>query len=402
MVRVDAGDFSCAPIATTSRTSWRGRCVNSRPGSTVTRWSPACRRRCRQRGSRSARPGAAPVARQCGEITRRRLGDRDCGNARPDSGHFGAQHGPPIPEREQRQAVRAVLSGRAGASGPGTGMGLAIVQQIAEAHDGTVRVHSASGAGTEFAMSLPQEEDVRMSAGRILVVDDDPQIRRVLKVTAQRPGDSKSTTPRPGRKRSRVSGTRASTRAARHQHARHERARRVPGDSSHLRNRHHHAHRPRQRGRHGRGARRRSRRLRHQAVQAVRAVGTHSGGAPPHALGAGPRRPGLPWAGVTIDFDTREVACRPARAPDTERVRLAAVFRRPRQQSAVAPPVASGGLGPGLRRPGRLPARGREPIEKKIEPKPSTPVYLLTEPWVGYRLHLPPEQRRSRILTPSL
>jgi two-component system KDP operon response regulator KdpE len=28
-------------------------------------------------------------------------------------------------------------------------------------------------------------------------------------------------------------------------------------------------------------------------------------------------------------------------------------------------------------------------IRKKIEAKPSNPVYLLTEPWVGYRFHLP-------------
>jgi two-component system KDP operon response regulator KdpE len=28
-------------------------------------------------------------------------------------------------------------------------------------------------------------------------------------------------------------------------------------------------------------------------------------------------------------------------------------------------------------------------IRKKIEPRPSDPVFLLTEPWVGYRLHLP-------------
>jgi two-component system KDP operon response regulator KdpE len=32
-------------------------------------------------------------------------------------------------------------------------------------------------------------------------------------------------------------------------------------------------------------------------------------------------------------------------------------------------------------------------LRKKIEPKPSAPVYLLTEPWVGYRFHLPSDLR---------
>jgi two-component system, OmpR family, KDP operon response regulator KdpE len=34
-------------------------------------------------------------------------------------------------------------------------------------------------------------------------------------------------------------------------------------------------------------------------------------------------------------------------------------------------------------------------LRKKIEPRPSTPIHLLTEPWVGYRLHLPPEPDRE-------
>ena len=34
-------------------------------------------------------------------------------------------------------------------------------------------------------------------------------------------------------------------------------------------------------------------------------------------------------------------------------------------------------------------------LRKKIELAPSTPVYLLTEPWVGYRLHLPAEEDRE-------
>jgi signal transduction histidine kinase len=37
----------------------------------------------------------------------------------------------------------------------GTGMGLAIVQQIAQAHGGTLSVSSETDAGTTFTLSLP-------------------------------------------------------------------------------------------------------------------------------------------------------------------------------------------------------------------------------------------------------
>jgi two-component system KDP operon response regulator KdpE len=32
-------------------------------------------------------------------------------------------------------------------------------------------------------------------------------------------------------------------------------------------------------------------------------------------------------------------------------------------------------------------------LRKKIEPTPSSPIFLVTEPWVGYRLQLPAETR---------
>jgi two-component system sensor histidine kinase KdpD len=69
--------------------------------------------------------------------------------------------GPPIPERELARLFERFYRGAQARQLPGTGMGLAIVRQIVEAHAGTVRVHSAPGAGTEFVISLPQEEGVR-------------------------------------------------------------------------------------------------------------------------------------------------------------------------------------------------------------------------------------------------
>jgi two-component system sensor histidine kinase KdpD len=69
--------------------------------------------------------------------------------------------GAAIPEREQARLFERFYRGSEARRVPGTGMGLAIVRQIAEAHHGTVRVQSAPGAGTAFVISLPQEEGVR-------------------------------------------------------------------------------------------------------------------------------------------------------------------------------------------------------------------------------------------------
>jgi signal transduction histidine kinase len=61
-----------------------------------------------------------------------------------------------IPDAEQRHVFDRFYRGLQARLVPGTGMGLAIVRQIAEAHGGTVRVSSAPDAGTVFTLSLPR------------------------------------------------------------------------------------------------------------------------------------------------------------------------------------------------------------------------------------------------------
>ena len=65
--------------------------------------------------------------------------------------------GPPIPVHEQARIFERFYRGSEAHGVPGTGIGLAIVRQISEAHGGTLSVSSAAGAGSVFTMSLPRE-----------------------------------------------------------------------------------------------------------------------------------------------------------------------------------------------------------------------------------------------------
>jgi two-component system, OmpR family, sensor histidine kinase KdpD len=65
--------------------------------------------------------------------------------------------GPPIPERERVRLGERFYRGSAARRVPGTGMGLAIVRQVAEAHRGKLLVSSSAEDGTAFTISLPRE-----------------------------------------------------------------------------------------------------------------------------------------------------------------------------------------------------------------------------------------------------
>jgi len=61
-----------------------------------------------------------------------------------------------IPSAEQPRIFERFFRGTQSRQIPGTGMGLAIVQQIAQAHGGTVSMSSSPEAGTAFTLSLPR------------------------------------------------------------------------------------------------------------------------------------------------------------------------------------------------------------------------------------------------------
>lgn len=64
--------------------------------------------------------------------------------------------GSSIPSREQARVMDRFYRGSQARQIPGTGMGLAIVRQIAAAHEGAVTISSADDSGTAITLSLPR------------------------------------------------------------------------------------------------------------------------------------------------------------------------------------------------------------------------------------------------------
>ena len=230
MLRIDAGDFVVHRDRARVRDIVRRRCRSS-----SARLHGHPRQRVPDGLTRGRRPapaeaGAPATARQRGEVLSAGLLHRRSRATANDGVDIAVRNtGPAIPEREQAADFRALLSRRRQARHvPGTGMGLAIVQQIARAHGGALTVSSTPEAARRSPCRCRTARSRVMSAGRILVVDDDPQIRRVMRVTLTGQGyevdDAKS-----GEERARQASRRAlRPRAARHEHAGHGRAGDLP------------------------------------------------------------------------------------------------------------------------------------------------------------------------------
>ena len=96
-----------------------------------------------------------------------------------------ADKGQGISETEQAQVFEKFYRGKNERHLQGTGMGLAIAREIVRAHGEDIALTSNPGKrfGVLLRIADRAGSDSAMSAGKILVIDDDPQIRRVMRST---------------------------------------------------------------------------------------------------------------------------------------------------------------------------------------------------------------------------
>ncbi len=85
-------------------------------------------------------------------------------------------------------------------AGGGTGLGLAVVYGIVQAHGGVIDVVSAPGGGTTFKLYLPiparppeeasrpEAQEPMAGSGTLLVIDDEPLLARLVKEAAEKRG----------------------------------------------------------------------------------------------------------------------------------------------------------------------------------------------------------------------
>ncbi len=369
MVRVDAGDFSLRPNRhlVSDLVAWTLRQFEAQ-ARRPRRRDLGARDARRPGGPGAARPGAAAAAGQCGEVLAGgRLPSRLLRRAATTVDIAVRNSGPPIPERGTGEVVRAVLSWLRGPPASRNRDGprhRAADCGGAPRHASASRARPTPGPRSSFPC---RGRRASMSAGRILVVDDDPQIRRVMQGDADAARAIEVDDAKNGDVGAREGARRAvRSRAARHQHAGHERARRVPRDPVTapkiaiimLTVRDNEA----------------------DKVEALDAgaddyvtkpfkppeLSARIRAALRRAPGGQGRRGRLALGGTIIDFDTREVVAAGRRVRLTPKeFDLLRYLVAHAEQGPLAPRAAPGSLGARLRRPGGLPPRGRQPTPQE-------------------------------------
>ena len=70
-------------------------------------------------------------------------------------------HGPGVPPEDRERVFEVFERGRNGASSPGSGIGLAIVQRVVQQLGGRAWVDAAPGGGARFRFSVPADHVAR-------------------------------------------------------------------------------------------------------------------------------------------------------------------------------------------------------------------------------------------------
>jgi signal transduction histidine kinase len=74
----------------------------------------------------------------------------------PDAVLEVADTGPGIPEDERTLVWERFYRGRSGRLADGSGIGLAVVKELVDAHGGQVKIDDVAGGGARFIVRLPQ------------------------------------------------------------------------------------------------------------------------------------------------------------------------------------------------------------------------------------------------------
>ena len=230
-----------------------------------------------------------------------------------------------------------------------------------------------------------------MSAGRILVVDDEPQIRRILRTTLTGAGYEVDDSRTGEEALEKVREYRPDLVILDINMPGIGRPGSVPGAAVGHADRHHHADGAQLGRGQSESAGRRRRRFRHQAVQHAGTAGAHTrGAAAAAAFPRNRRRRGWSSGSLVIDFTARTVDNSGVTSHLTPKeLDLLRYLTQHPNEAVSHRQLLQAVWGPDYGDQVDYLRVFIRSLRKKIETNPEHPEYITTEPWVGYRFNVP-------------